>query len=139
MMGLISEGINSVKAFVICGGLDGESNSFDEPLSVIIRWCSVHEKPHQVYINGRLGAVTVDDSQRFIEVGIVQAVKHAICIEVFAVEHADAYKDHSEELSNTINQSGRLEIGWVRNLSLPFFFNRFRRVRISYVLFNLSL
>ena len=120
MMGLISSGIERVRAFALAAGIVASGRTVNEPVSVLIKWRSEHEdKLHQVYINGELSGVTADCQQRMIVGAIRSGLTSSARVEVDAVEPCERDIDFSDELDSFV-QARRVEISWLRVLSLPF-------------------
>jgi len=119
-MGLISNGIDRVRAYGLAAGVRAGGSVVDEPLSVLVKWRSEHEdKLCQVYVNGKLVGVTTDYEQRSIIIPIHSAWSSAVRIEVFAVEASEANVDFSSQVQSG-SQVGRVKISWPRSMSLPF-------------------
>ena len=119
-MSLVRSGIDRVRAFGLAGGISSDGISFDEPMSVVVKWRSQNtDKLHQVYVNGRLAGVTADCQQRQAIVAIPLSLFGAVRIEVFAVEASEADVDFSDQLDSG-GQAGRIKVSWLRGLSLPF-------------------
>ena len=120
MMGLISNGIERVRAFALASGIGANGGVVNEPVSVLVKWRSEHEdKLHQVYINGELAGITADCQQRMIVVAIRSVLTSSARVEVYGVELCERNIDFSGELGS-FGQMGRVEISWPRELSLPF-------------------
>jgi len=119
-MGLVSSGIDQVRAYALAEGVRADGRCVDEPLSVLVEWRSEHaDKLHQIYVNGELAGVTKDAEQREIIAAIPSHINSATRIEVYAVEPSDACVDFSSELQSR-QQAGRVKINWPRSMSLPF-------------------
>lgn len=120
MMGLIESGIDRVRAFKLAAGVGRDGRSVEEPLSVLVKWRSGHEgKLHQVYVNGEFAGVTSDCEQRMLVVGGLSSWSSCLRVEVFAVDVSEAHIDFGSELDDG-GQVGRVEIGWIRGMSLPY-------------------
>lgn len=119
-MSLISNGINSVRAFSIAAGIWTDGRDIQAPRTALVKWCSVlKEVYYQVYVNGTYSGTTLSTEQRRMIVPVPVSFNSAIKIEVFAVkpEHADI--DFSDELSDSIGDSGRVKITMLRSQNLP--------------------
>ena len=120
VMGLISSGIDRVRAYGLAAGVRANGSAIDEPLSVLVKWRSEHEdKLHQIYVNGELAGVTADYAQRSMIIPIRSAWSSAVRIEVFAVEALEAHIDFSSQLP-PLQQAGRTRLSWLRSMALPF-------------------
>ncbi len=118
-MGLVSSGIDRIRAFGLAAGVRAGGGAINEPFSVLIKWRSEHEdKLHQIYVNGVLAGVTTDVQQRQMIVSIPLHTNSAVRIEVYAVEASEANFDFSGRLQSR-PQSGRVNISWFRSMSLP--------------------
>jgi len=119
-MGLVSSGIDRVRAYALAQGVRADGRCVDEPLSVFVKWRSEHEdKFCQIYVNGELAGVTTGLGQRGIIVPILSAWSSAVRIEVFAVEPSEAHIDFSSQLPSR-QQAGRIKLSWLRSMALPF-------------------
>ncbi len=119
-MDILSSGIDRVRAYALAAGVRAGGAVIDEPQSAIVKWRSVHEdKLYQVYVNYELAGVTADFEQRCMIVSIQSAWSSAMRIEVFAVEPSQANVDFSEQIQSR-PQAGRVELSWIRQMSLPF-------------------
>lgn len=119
-MGLVSSGIDRVRAYALAVGVRADGSAVDEPLSVLVKWRSEHEdKFCQIYVNGELAGVTTDLEQRGMIVPIRSAWSSAVRIEVFAVEPSEAHIDFSSQLPSR-QQGGRIRLSLLRSMALPF-------------------
>lgn len=119
-MSLISNGINSVRAFSLPAGIRPDGDSVDTPRIVLVQWRSVlQDVYYQVYVNGVFAGTTLDTSQRRMVVPIPSAFDYPVRIEVFAVKAEDADKDLSYELTNPASRSGKVKIKMLRGHDLP--------------------
>jgi len=119
-MGIVSNGIDRVRAFVLAAGVRADGSAIGEPQSALVRWRSEHEdKLCQVYVNNKLAGVTTDYEQRSMIIPIRSAWSSAVRIEVFAVEASEAHIDFSSQLPSW-QQAGRAKISWPRSMLLPF-------------------
>lgn len=121
MMGLISNGIERVRAFELAGGIWADGDSVDVPRLALVRWYSSwSDKLYQVYVNGRYGGTTVDYDQREMVVSIPTSFSTAVRIEVFAVEPEDSVRDFSADISLVNGQYGRVRISLLRRQELAY-------------------
>jgi hypothetical protein len=119
-MGLVSSGIDRIRAFAMAVGVRADGEAVSEPQSALVRWRSEHEdKLHQVYVNGELAGVTCGLGQRCMIMPICSSWTSAVRIEVFAVEAWEANVDFGSELQSR-PQAGRVKLSWPRSMSLPF-------------------
>jgi hypothetical protein len=119
-MGLVSSGIDRVRAYALAAGVRADGSSASEPFGVLVKWRSEYEdKLYQVYVNGELSGITTDFRQRGMIVPILSAWSSAVRIEVFAVEPSEAHIDFSSQLPSR-QQAGRIRLGWLRSMALPF-------------------
>jgi hypothetical protein len=119
-MGLVSYGIDRVRAFALAAGVRADGGAVNGPFGALVKWRSGHEdKLHQVYVNGRLAGVTSDFEQQSLIVPIPTESESAVRIEVFAVEASEANIDFGSELQSR-PQAGRVRLSWPRSMSLPF-------------------
>ena len=120
MMGLISDGINCVRAFGLAAGIETFVGVINEPLCALVKWRSEHEdKLHQVYVDGEFAGVTTEFAQREMVVGIRCNQSSGARIEVYAVEPGEAHIDFGQGLESR-GKRGRVELGWMRGMRLPF-------------------
>jgi len=116
-MALVSSGIYRVRAYALSAGVFADGSNINEPLSIVVSWQSEHiDKLYQVYVDGRLGAVTGDFQQREVTVSINSSWNRVVRIEVYAVEPGGADIDHSDEMENAYGN--RVELSWVRSMEL---------------------
>ncbi len=119
-MGLISEGIDKVRAFELAGGIGADGQTIDCPRAALVQWrSSWSDKFHQVYVNGQLAGATLDTDQLQLIVQVPSCGDSPVRIEVFAVEAKDVYEDFSSELSSSVYESGRVKIKLMRSQALP--------------------
>lgn len=119
-MGLVSSGIDRVRAYALAEGVRADGSAVDEPHSVLVKWRSEHEdKLCQVYVNSKLVGVTTGFVQRSMIVPILSAMSSAVRIEVFAVEPSEAHINFSSQLPSR-QQAGRIRLSWLRSMALPF-------------------
>jgi hypothetical protein len=120
MMGLISNGIERVRAFELAGGIWADGDSVDVPRLALVRWYSSwSDKLYQVYVNGRFAGTTVDYEQREMAVHVPTSFTTAVRIEVFAVEPADSVRDFSADIYLVNGECGRVRIRLLRRQGLP--------------------
>lgn len=118
-MSLISNGIDSVRAFVLPGGIWRDGGCIDMPQVALVKWRSVlKDVLYQVYVNGRYAGSTVHFDQRQMIVPIPTSFTSAVRIEVFAVQPEYADIDLSCELSNPVGGE-RIKIVLSRSQNLP--------------------
>lgn len=119
-MSLISNGINSIRAFALPGGIWADGCSVTLPRVAFVQWRSVlQEVYYQIYVNGRFAGTTVDTEQWQMIVPIPSSLRCAVRIEVFAVQTQDADMDFSDELDDSYSDSGRVKISMLRSHDLP--------------------
>jgi len=119
-MSLISNGINSVRAFSIATGSWPDGREIQAPQTAIVKWHSIlKDVYYQVYVNGRYSGTTYDTEQRWMIVPVPTSFNSAIRIEVFAVQPEHADMDLSDELCDSITDSGRVKISLLRSQNLP--------------------
>jgi len=120
VMGLVSSGIDRVRAFALAAGVRADGEAISEPQSALVKWRSEHEdKLCQIYVNGELAGVTTDYRQRYMIVPICSLWSSAVRIEVFAVEASEANVNFSSQVQSR-SQAGRVKLGWARSMDLPF-------------------
>jgi len=119
-MSLISNGIDSVRAFALPAGIRADGRCVESPRSALVRWRSVlTDVYYQVYVNGRFAGTTLDTDQRQMVVPIPGSLITAVRIEVFAVKAQYADMDLSDELAGVSSDSGRVKISMLRSQDLP--------------------
>jgi len=119
-MSLISNGINSVRAFGLPAGIRADGRYVEAPRAALVQWQSAWtDKLHQVYVNGRYAGTTPDSQQRQLTVPIPTSLESPVRIEVFAVEAEDAHIDFSSELVKPPADGGRVKITLLRGQNLP--------------------
>lgn len=119
-MGLISSGIDMVRAFELPGGIWADGRYVGAPRIALIKWrSSWDDKFYQVYVNGWYGGATVDNQQRQMIVQIPTCLQVPVRVEVFAVEATWADTDFSSELDLSKSHSGRVRISMLRDQNLP--------------------
>ena len=119
-MSLISNGINSVRAFALPGGIWADGRHVAAPRVALVQWRSVLQDVfYQVYVKGRFAGTTLDTNQRQMIVPIQSSLTCAVRIEVFAVQAQDVDIDFSDELADSQGGSGRVKISMLRSQNLP--------------------
>ncbi len=119
-MGLISSGINRVRAYGLAAGVGSDGMTANEPASVLIKWNSEHEdKLFQVYVDGEFSGVTTDRMARSIVVSIRPTKSVSSKIEVFAVTAAESLVDFGDSLGKS-GSTSRVRVRFPRSISLPF-------------------
>jgi hypothetical protein len=119
-MSLISNGINSVRAFALPCGVWADGRSAAAPRTALVRWWSVlSDVFYQVYVNGKFAGATIDTEQRQMVVPLPSCLNYLLRIEVFAVEVKFADVDFSGELENSPAGSGRVRISMLRDQNIP--------------------
>ena len=119
-MSLISNGINSVRAFALPGGIWADGRPVPASRVAVVQWRSVFQNVFfQVYVNGRFAGTTLDYNQRQMIVPIQSSLTCAVRIEVFAVQAQDVDIDFSDELADSQGGSGRVKISMLRSQNLP--------------------
>jgi hypothetical protein len=119
-MSLISNGIESVRAFGLPSGLWADGRSPEAPQVALVKWQSDwNDKFHQVYVNGQYAGTTLESQQRQLIVPAPTSLESPIRIEVFAVEAKNAGIDFSEELVQSSSNIGRIRLTLLRSQTLP--------------------
>jgi hypothetical protein len=121
-MGLISTGIEKVRAFELPAGIWGDGEFVEALRVALVKWsakANLSDKFYQVYVNGQYAGVTIDSHQRQMVVPIPTSLESAVRIEVFAVEPEQADTDFSNELVQPPATSGRVRISLLRSQNLP--------------------
>ena len=119
-MGLVSEGINDVRAFELPIGAWADGKCLTLPRVALVRWkSSWSDKFYQVYVNGRFSGTTTDAEQREMIVQVPSSFGSAVRMEVFAFDAQEADIDFSSELADSRRDSGRVRISLLRNQGLP--------------------
>jgi hypothetical protein len=119
-MGLISGGVEKVRALEIPAGVWANGTGVGSPRAAVVMWRSCwSDKFHQVYVNGRYAGTTVDTEQRQMAIQVPTSLETAVRIEVFAVEVEEADIDFSSEIDSLPARSGRVRIALLRGQGLP--------------------
>lgn len=119
-MSLISNGINSVRAFSLPGGVFADGRAVAIPRIALVQWRSVlQEVFYQVYVNGQYAGTTLDTEQRKMIVPLPGSLDYPVRIEVFAVKAQYADIDFSDELDVLPGDGGRVRISMLRSQDLP--------------------
>ncbi|OHB61518.1 MAG: hypothetical protein A2167_02740 [Planctomycetes bacterium RBG_13_46_10] len=119
-MSLISDGIQSVRAYELPCGIWVDGRYIGSPRPVLVKWHSNHSnRLHQIYVNGRFAGVTIDSQQRQEIVQIPASFEAPVRIEVFAVEARNAHIYFSSELNVPSIGSGKVKITLLRGQNLP--------------------
>jgi len=121
-MGLISSGIEKVRAFELPAGIWADGKCVEVPRVALVKWSSkanLSDMFYQIYVNGQYAGVTVDSQQRQMIVPIPTSLESAVRIEVFAVEAEQANIDFSNELVRPPATSERVRISLLRSQNLP--------------------
>ncbi len=119
-MGLISSGIERVRAFELPCGIWADGECVQAPRLALVKWQSgLSNKFHQVYVNSRYSGTTSDTEQRQMVVSIPTSLQSPVRIEVFAVEAEQANTDFSSKLVRPPADSGRVRISLLRSQGLP--------------------
>jgi len=121
-MGLISTGIEKVRAFELPAGIWADGECVEAPRLALVKWsakANLSDMFYQVYVNGQYAGTTVDNQQRQMIVPIPTSLESAVRIEVFAVEAEQADIDFSNELINPPTTSERVRISLLRSQNLP--------------------
>jgi hypothetical protein len=117
---LLSQGISNVRAFMIPAGIRDDGTVTENVSSVLVKWRSSWlDKMHQIYVNGRLAAVTIDCEQRKITAPVPSSEQTAVRIEVFATETENAHIDQGYDLTFPSTQQGRIQIDFAKTHNLP--------------------
>jgi hypothetical protein len=119
-MGLISSGIDRVRAFELPAGIRVDGTSTGAPRVALVRWHSCwNDKLYQVYVNSEYAGATVDSQQRQMIVQMPTSFETAVRIDVFAVEANEAATDLSDDADLPPAQSGRVRMTLLRGQNLP--------------------
>ncbi len=119
-MGLISSGINRVRAYALAAGVGSDGRTVNEPASVLVKWNSGHEdKLYHVYVDGELAGVTTDRMARSMVVSVKSTKSVSSRIEVFAVTPAESLVGFGDSLEKSVISS-RVRVRFSRSISLPF-------------------
>ena len=121
-MGLISTGIEKVRAFELPAGIWADGKFAETPRVALVKWSTKANSSdmfYQVYVNSQYAGVTIDSRQREMIVPIPTSLESAVRIEVFAVEAEQASTDFSNELVRPPATSGRARISLLRSQNLP--------------------
>jgi len=119
-MGLVSEGIDWVRAFELPVGIWADGEIVAGPRVCLVKWHSEwRDLLHQVYVNGKLAGVTVDCEQKQMVVQTPSCFDRAVRVEVFAVELSEADIDFSDTLGQSKGDSGRVRLSLLRSQRLP--------------------
>ncbi len=121
-MGLISSGIEKVRAFELPAGIWADGECVETPRVALVKWfakANLSDMFYQVYVNGQYAGTTVDNQQRQMIVPIPASFESAVRIEVFAVEAEHASTDFSSELVRPPTTSERVKIRLLRSQNLP--------------------
>ncbi|KKL50267.1 hypothetical protein LCGC14_2307220, partial [marine sediment metagenome] len=120
-MGLISSGINRVRAHGLAAGVGSDGRTVNEPARVLVKWNSEHEdKLYQVYVDGEFAGVTTDHMARSMVVSVKSMKSVSSRIEVFAAEPAESLVDFGDSLEKS-GVSSRVRVRFSRSISLPFY------------------
>ena len=119
-MSLISNGIESIKAYGLPAGIHTDGRAPDAPRVAWVKWKSIwSDKFHQIYVNGRYAGTTLDSRQRQMIVPVPTSLESPIRIEAFANEAEHAGIDFSSELVQSPANSGRVRLTLLRSQTLP--------------------
>jgi hypothetical protein len=119
-MALISNGIDSVRAYALPCGIRADAECVGTPRRALVKWKSgLSDKLYQIYVNGQFAGTTLDSKQRQIVVPIPTSFESAVRIEVFAVEAKQVYSDFSNEIIQHEPDRGRVKISLLRSQNLP--------------------
>lgn len=119
-MSLISNGIESVRAYGLPAGTYTDGKAPEAPRVALVKWKSTwSDKFHQIYVNGRYAGTTLDSQQKQMIVPVPTSLASAIRIEVFAVEAENADTDFCSELIPSLTDSGRVRLILLRGQNLP--------------------
>jgi hypothetical protein len=119
-MGLVSTGIDRVKAFELPAGIWADGRSVGAPRLALIRWhSSWSDKLYQIYVDGQYSATTVDSEQRQMIVQMPTFSETPVRMEVFAVEADESNIDLSDEIDLLPGWTGRVRLTLLRGQNLP--------------------
>jgi len=121
-MGLISSGIEKVRAFELPAGIWADGECVEAPRVALVKWsagANLSDMFYQVYVNGQYAGSTIDNQQRQMIVPIPTSLESAVRIDVFAVEAEHASIDFSNELVRPPATSERVRISLLRSQNLP--------------------
>jgi hypothetical protein len=119
-MSLISNGIESVRAFRLPAGIWADGAAPEAPRVALLTWRSPwNDKLHQAYVNSQYAGTTLDSHQRQMIVPIPTSLESPVRIEVFAIETEDVNIDFSDDLIQRSADSGRVRFTLLRRQTLP--------------------
>ena len=119
-MSLSSDGISNVRAYRLAVGIYDSGKSISCPSDIIIEWKSTRkDQLHQIYVNGRLEAVTSNPEDRRILLPHRSSRKGLITAMVFAVNFQDALTDYSDQLDQSCFYN-RVQLTWPQTMGLPY-------------------
>lgn len=119
-MSLISNGIDTVRAYVLPSGIRADGRSVEAPLWALVTWRSIlNDVYYQVYVNNRFAGTTLDTGQRRMVVPIPASLASAVRIEVYAVEPQYSDMDLCNLLDDAPGDTGRVKISMLRSHDLP--------------------
>jgi hypothetical protein len=117
-MSVYREGIENVRVFGLPDGIAADGSHTSPSGAALVTWRSSHaQKLHQVYLDGRLAGVTLDNVQRQLVVQPPTSFESALRVEVVAVEPKDAHGDHADELDPP-PAGGRVRLSLLRSQTL---------------------
>lgn len=119
-MGLINIGIKKVRVFEIPCGIWGSGLSIGSSQKALVKWSSSwDDKFYQVYVNGRYGGVTLEESQRQMVVALPTSFEIPVRIEVFAVEAVETDIDYGDQIDEIGLYRDRVKLKLLRSQALP--------------------
>jgi hypothetical protein len=119
-MGLISTGIDRVRAFELPAGIWADGTSVGAPRLALVRWhSSWSDKLYQIYVSGQYSGATVDSQQRQMVIRMPAFSEVPARIEVFAVEADESNIDFSDEIDLLHGWTGRVRLTLLRGQNLP--------------------
>ena len=118
-MSLISNDIESVRAFGLPTGIWADGRASDAPRVALVKWRSAwNDKFHQVYANGRYAGTTLDSQQRLMIVPVPTSLESPVRIEVFAIEAENVGMDLSSQLAGSSAGGERVNFILLRSQNL---------------------
>ena len=119
-MSLISNGIDSVRAYGLPAGIWTDGVGPKAPRIALVNWRSTwNDKFHQIYVNGQYAGTTQDNQQRQMVVPVPTSLESPIQIDVFAIDAENVGTDFSGELTQSTTNSGRVRFILSRSQKLP--------------------
>jgi hypothetical protein len=119
-MALISDAIDSVRAYQLPSGIWSDGSYVATPRVALVKWHSrFSDMYYQVYVNSKYAGSTIDSQQREMLVHIPTSFESAVRIEVFAVSAEKAYIDFSSNIEPAPVSTDRVRLVMLRSQNLP--------------------